>query len=126
MSSSLESDPSFYRYEPDAELHVIDCGGNVDLETGIERLRSLQRKLAARPSPSGLSRLLIDFRNTVWQGEGVHMDLSKLTRAELLHPGNVGIRAAILNNRWSGRVSDNEHWFLTEDDALDWLRTTIE
>ncbi len=116
---------SFYRYERDFDVHIVDCGGVVTLETGTERLRVLERELAARPPRDGVAKLLIDFRSTVWEDETVHMALSRITRTELgLNPGNAGIRAAIVNTRWSGGISDNEHWFLNDADALRWLCVT--
>jgi hypothetical protein len=113
---------SFYRYERDFDVHIVDCGGVVTLETGMERLRVLGRELAARPPRDGVARLLVDFRTTVWEDENVHMELSRITRTDFgLNPDNTRIRAAIVNSRWSGAISDNEHWFLTDADALRWL-----
>jgi hypothetical protein len=113
---------SFYRYEPDFDVHIVDCGGVVTLETGTERLRVLGRELAARPPRDGVARLLVDFRTTVWEDENVHMELSRITRTEFgLNPDNARMRAAIVNSRWSGPISDNEHWFLDDADALRWL-----
>jgi hypothetical protein len=114
----------FYRYEQDFDVHVVDCGGKVNLETGVQRLRALGRELMARPPRDGVTKLLIDFRETVWEDEGVHLELSRLTRAEFgLNPGNSGIRAAIVNARWSGEVAHNERWFLSEAAALQWLKS---
>ena len=113
---------SFYRYEQDSDVHIVDCGGEVSLETGLARLRALERELGARPPRDGVSRLLIDFRNTVWADENVHMELSRITRSEFgLHPDNARIRAAIVNTRWSGEISDNERWFLSDSAAMQWL-----
>jgi hypothetical protein len=113
---------SFYRYDQDADVHSVDCGGEVNLETGLARLRVLERELAARQPRDGVAKLLIDFRNTIWEDESVHMELSRITRTEFgLNPANSSIRAAILNTRWSGQASDNEHWFLSEAAALQWL-----
>lgn len=118
---------TFYRYEQDSDVHVLDCGGKVNLETGVQRLRALERELTAlrntaRPPRNGVVKLLIDFRETVWEDESVHMELSRLTRTEFgLNPGNSGIRAAIVNAHWSGEVAHNERWFLCEAAALQWL-----
>ena len=112
----------FYRYDEESDVHVVDCGGKVSLETGIARLRVLERELAARPPRGGVSKLLIDFRNTVFEDESVHMELSRITRTEFgLNPGNSSIRAAIVNTRREGPLSDNEHWFLSDASAMQWL-----
>ena len=112
---------SFYRYHQDSDVHIVDCGGTVNLETGMTRLRELQRELRARQSRDGVAKLLIDFRNTIWEDENVHMELSRITRTEFgLNPGNSSIRAAIVNTRCDGQVSDNEYWFLSDIAALQW------
>jgi hypothetical protein len=113
---------SFHRYDRDSDVHIVDCGGKVTLETGLARLRGLERELAARPPRDGITKLLIDFRNTVWEDESVHMKLAGITRTEFgLAPGNSSIRAAIVNTRWGGHVSDNERWFLSDAAAMQWL-----
>ena len=113
---------SFYRYDQDSDVHIVDCGGKVTLETGMARLRGLERELAARQPRDGVARLLIDFRNTIWEDENVHMELSRVTRTEFgLNSGSSSIRAAIINTRWGGQVSDNEHWFLSDAAAMQWL-----
>ena len=53
---------SFYRYDQDSDVHIVDCGGTVNLETGMTRLRELERELKARRPRDGVARLLIDFR----------------------------------------------------------------
>jgi hypothetical protein len=116
---------SFYRYDQDSDVHVVDCGGTVSLETGVSRLRELERELEARPPRDGVAKLLIDFRNTVWEDENIHMQLSRIIRTEFgLNPDNAAIRAAIVNSRCDGQVSDNEYWFLSEIAALRWLCST--
>jgi hypothetical protein len=112
---------SFYEYDPEHDVHLVDCGGKVTLETGMTRLQLLKRELAAT-APNRVAKLLIDFRDTVWEDESVHMELSRLTRTELgLNPGNASIRSAIVNARWSGHISANEHWFFSVEDAMLWL-----
>lgn len=113
---------SFYRYDPNTDVHVVDCGGNVTLEIGLARLRVLAEELRARPPRDGTAKLLIDFRNTVFEDENVHRKLSEITRTEFgLNPSNKGIRAALIHARSRGQVSENEHWFLSDADAMQWL-----
>lgn len=113
---------SFYRYDLTADVHVLDCGGTVSLEIGIARLRVLARELRARPPRDGIAKLLIDFRNTVFEDENAHMELSRLTRTEFgLNPSNEGIRAAIVHTRARGQGSGNERWFRSDADAMRWL-----
>jgi hypothetical protein len=114
---------AFYRYIEDSDVHVIDCSGRVDLETGLSRLKTLERELHARPVRGQRRKLLIDFRHTVFESEDVHRQLSIVTRRDFgLDAKNAAISAAIVNNRWAGTLADNEHWFLDESEALEWLR----
>lgn len=113
---------SFYRYDQDSDVHIVDCGGTVNLQTGMTRLRQLERELSASQPRDGVSKLLIDFRSTVWEDENVHMELSRITRTKFdLNPGNSSIRAAIVNTRCDGHVSDNERWFVSDLAAMQWL-----
>lgn len=115
---------SFIRYLEDSDIYVVDCSGTVDLELGLSRLKALELELQSRPLLAGRRKLLIDFRNTHWASEETHQELSKITRRDFgLRPDNPSIRAAILNRRWGGPISDNEHWFLSEEEALDWLQS---
>lgn len=114
---------NFYRYLDESDVHVIDCAGRVDLELGLARLKALAIELEARPARGARRRLLIDLRNTVWENEGVHRQLSLATRRDFgLNPQNAGLRVAILNHRWQGAIAENEHWFLDDVAALDWLK----
>lgn len=54
----------------------------------------------------------------------MHLKLSKLTRTEILRPDNASVRAAILNHRWSGEISPNERWFVSDAAARAWLCAT--
>lgn len=113
---------SFYRYDQDSDVHIVDCGGKVTLETGMARLRALGRELAAHKPADGVAKLLIDFRNTIWEDESVHMELSKIVRTEFgLNAVNSSIRAAIVNTRFRGPISDNEQWFFDDAAARQWL-----
>ena len=113
---------TLYRYMEDSDVHVIDCAGGVDLEIGLAHWKTVQLELEARPIQGPWRKLLIDFRGTIWASEEVHMQLSAITRRDFgLNASNTAIRVAVVNHRWSGLISENERWFASESDALDWL-----
>ncbi len=113
---------TFYRYLPDHDVHQLDCGGWVDLATGLERLRVLHHELTQRRPHDGIRRFLVDFRQTVWASPEVHMQLSRASRRDLgLTADNTSVRAAFLHDAQSGIVSHNEAWFDNEADGLRWL-----
>lgn len=112
----------FYRYLENHDVHVLDCAGNVDVTIGLERLRRLSEELDARPAQDGVQRLLIDFRHTEWASEQAHRELSRATRLAFdLNAENPGLRLAFVFHGGKGAVSNNEHWFEDDADALAWL-----
>ena len=118
----MANSTSWHHYLADTDVHLFDCSGRIDLATGMARLELLEQAFAAQPARGGVRRVLIDFRDTEWDSEETHRALSHATRERFgLTPQNAGIRVAIVNQRWGGRMSDNEHWFLVRDEALGWL-----
>lgn len=113
---------SFYRYLEDCEVHVLDCAGKVDVPLGLMRLRRLFQELDARPSRSGVHRVLIDFRHTEWASEETHWELSKAARRDFgLNAENPSVRLAFVFQHGNGAVSNSEHWFADDGEALAWL-----
>jgi hypothetical protein len=122
MTTVKTSTMGLYRYLPELDVHCVDCAGRVNLATGLARLKVLESELASRPPKSARRKLLLDFRETIWENEDAHRELSLITRRDFgLHAGNETVRVAILNRRAAGAISDNEHWFLDEAAALVWL-----
>jgi hypothetical protein len=112
----------FYSYLEQAGVHVADCSGRVDYALGVERLDVLEREVEARPARDGVTRLLIDFRDTVWESEEVHRQLSASTRRRFgLGRNDPALRVAFLHRQLQGGTSDYEQWFAAEDEALVWL-----
>lgn len=113
---------TFYRYLENYNVHVLDCAGKVDLAVGLERLRRLSQELEARPAEDGIHRLLVDFRQTEWASEEAHRELSRATRRDFgLNAENPALRLALVLCGGKGAVSDSEHWFDDDADALAWL-----
>lgn len=113
---------SFYRYLENHDVHVLDCGGKVDVTIGLERLRRLSDELDAHPAQDGVQRLLIDFRYTEWASEEAHRELSRATRREFgLNADNPALRLAFVFHGGKGAVSNSEHWFDDDVAALAWL-----
>jgi len=112
----------FYQYLAAIDVHAVDCSGRVDLQLGVARLKALESELATRPVLGGHRKLIIDFRNTIWESEEVHMQLSAITRRDFgLSSSNPSLRVAFVNNRWSGAISESECWFVSEAEAMHWL-----
>jgi [ribosomal protein S5]-alanine N-acetyltransferase len=113
---------TFYSYLGELNVHVIDCSGRVDEEMGTARLSALEHELEAHPMQGKPRRMLIDFRNTVWANEEAHRRLGAIAREGLgLGRAHSALRVAILHGLRHGSVSENEHWFCSEFEALEWL-----
>jgi hypothetical protein len=113
---------SFYRYLEGSDVHVLDCAGKVDVPVGLARLRRLSQELEARPARDGVHRLLVDFRQTEWESEEAHRELSRATRREFgLNADNPSLRLAFVFHGGKGTVSENERWFDDDAAALAWL-----
>jgi hypothetical protein len=111
----------FYRYLVELDVHVLDCAGRVDFPTGMTRLEVLRRRLEEQPPAHGTIKLLVDFRNTVWESDEDHMKLSRVTREEFFGSENSKVRVAFVHEGRSGHVSENEQWFSRREEALEWL-----
>jgi len=112
---------TWHQYLEDQDVHVIDCSGKVDFATGSKRLSALALVLETQPR-ADVRRLLIDFRETEWDSEATHQALSIATRARFDQIRETArLRVAILNRRWQGCLSDDEHWFFEKCAALSWL-----
>lgn len=118
---------NWHEYLEDQDVHVIDCSGKVDFETGSKRLSTLALVLETQPPRAGVRRLLIDFRETEWDSEATHQALSIATRERFDRMRETArLRVAILNRRWEGCHSDDEHWFFEKHTALSWLSEADE
>lgn len=113
---------TLYRYRAEFDVHAFDCGGRVDVERGLQRLEQLQLELDARPAPDGLTKLLVDFRQTTWTTPDVHLQLARATRQWLEAARRTRpIRVAFVHQQQRGVLSPNEAWFDEEGPALHWL-----
>jgi hypothetical protein len=111
-----------YRYLEDCDVHVLDCAGRVDVPVGLARLRRLSQELAARPARDGVHRLLVDFRQTEWENEDAHRELSRATRRDFgLNADNPSLRLAFVFHRVKVTVSNSERFFDDYAAALAWL-----
>lgn len=117
----LSARMAYYRYVEALGGHYADGSGAVDLETGLERLRTLRREIGARGSDAR-TKVLLDLRETAFVDEFVHRELSKATRAALgLQEPASTTYLALINGHLEGQISSCEHWFLDVPSALEWL-----
>jgi hypothetical protein len=112
----------FYQFKEDVGIHIIDYSGLVDFEEGLSRLEQLEKNFDLNGSDGVPLKLLLDVRNTVWDSVQTHNALAKIARDKFdSNPKFIQKYTAILNNQYIGTTFENEHWFTSKDEALNWL-----
>jgi hypothetical protein len=112
----------FYQFLEDDGIHIIDYSGKIDLAEGLSRMEQLEKQFNLHISDGVQLKVLFDVRNTIWESLQTHDALAKIARQKFATaPKNIHRYTAILNNQYSGPTFENEHWFTSKDEALDWL-----
>jgi hypothetical protein len=112
----------FYQFLQDVSIYVIDYSGKIDLEEGLSRMEQLEKHFNLYISDGVPLKILLDVRNTIWESVQTHDALAKIARQKFeTAPKNGHKYTAILNNQYSGPTFDNECWFTSKDEALNWL-----
>jgi hypothetical protein len=105
-------------------LLVIDYSGTITFDEGISNMERIEKEIQNLSFNGECLKLMFDLRNTVWENRDTHDALSRIAR-KIFNPQNFDfvIYTAILNNEIEGPAFENEHWFIKEIDAMDWLIT---
>jgi hypothetical protein len=112
----------FYQFLEGVSIYVIDYSGKIDLEEGLSRMEQLEKHFNLCISDGVSLKVLFDVRNTTWESVQTHDALAKIARQKFdTEPKNMRRYTAILNNQYSGPTFDNECWFTSKDEALNWL-----
>jgi hypothetical protein len=112
----------FYQFIEDNGVHIIDYSGIIDYEDGLSRMEQLEKHFALFASDGVPLKLLFDVRNVIWDSTQTHDTLAKIARHKFgTMPNNIRRYLAVLNNQYNGSTFENEHWFTSKDEALNWL-----
>lgn len=106
----------------DSDIFIIDYAGTINLKTGLFNMKIIECKLCNLAANRKYLKIIFDIRNTFWENRETHDTLSKMAR-KIFRPDNFNafIQIAILNNEIEGSSFENEHWFINEKDAIQWL-----
>jgi hypothetical protein len=112
----------FYQFLADIGVHHIDYSGEIDLAEGLSRMEKLDKVFSGSTSSGSTLKILLDFRNTVWNSQQTHDTLAKIARQKFgVESQNSSRYIAIVNNRYDGTSFENERWFTSKEEALNWL-----
>jgi hypothetical protein len=124
LSSSNNEWPNmeFCQFLQDIDVHVIDYSGEINLEEGLSRIEQLGNYLKPYIAKRTPLKLLFDFRNAMWESPETHDALAKKARQKFgIELNNIRKYTAILNNQYSGPTFENERWFTSKEEAINWL-----
>ena len=112
----------FYHFLEVANIHVLDYSGRINEEELFSRMQLLEKPSSSYVSNGVPFKVLLDFRNAIWESLELHNAISKKARqkADSL-PKNIRRYTAILNNQYTFPTFENEHMFTSKEEALNWL-----
>ncbi len=112
----------FYQFIEDVGIYILDYSGFIDFEEGLSRMEQLEKHFDLYGSDGVPLKLLLDVRNTIWDSVQTHNALAKIAHYKFdIEPKFIHKYTAVLNNQYNGTTFENEHWFTSKDDALNWL-----
>lgn len=111
------------RYISEDNIFIMNMSGQMD-EHELARRAEEIRKCLKRNLQSGQAiKVFADYRNVQWDSEATHYKAREIISERLTEFRGYRHFSAILNDRYDGMASENEHLFTKEQNALDWLRS---
>jgi hypothetical protein len=110
------------KYDTEDGIFLLKLAGKIDeqkLEDSVKLLRSILETNLGNDSPI---KLLIDFRETLWDSEKTHVRTRQVLGKHLQKFSAHRYYFALLNNENSWAASDNEAHFTEELQARVWLQ----
>jgi hypothetical protein len=110
------------KYDTEDGIFLLKLAGKIDeqkLEDSVKLLRSILETNLGNDSPI---KLLIDFRETLWDSEKTHVRTRQVLGKHLQKFSEHRYYFALLNNENSWAASDNEAHFTEEREAQAWLQ----
>lgn len=114
----MVSDPQWLKIIPES-IYYLDYRTYITIETGMERFYLLQDKFENYPKDKPL-KIIMDARGFTYDSEETHLTMSKIGR-EFFLKRFTNIKVAIVNDKYESALSEQESWFKTLDDALNWI-----
>lgn len=114
----------FIHYIKEKNIYLIDYSGKITLEEGHLRMKMLAGYFENLSLSQKCIKVVYDVRNADWVNIETHNELSRIFRNQFSGQSFYKkIHLAILNNHYNNSASEYEHWFLKEEDAINWLDT---
>lgn len=114
------TNPDYYKYLNEFNIHYIDYSGIIDLNEGLKRIEFLEKYFNTRNKNGVPIKVLMDAREYIKSSPETHDNLAKISR-EKFHQ-KFEIVLAVLNSEYDTILSEKEAWFTSENRAMDWLK----
>jgi hypothetical protein len=112
----------FCTYLNEYNIHVIDYSGHIDMADGLDRIERLGKYFAEHLKDGDVLKILINAKGYINDNPETHDALAKFARTKFaVEFNNMIVFTAVLNDHYNCSVSENEHWFITREDAIKWL-----
>ena len=117
----------FYQYLEKFDIHRIDYSGRIDLEEGLARIEQLETFFKTHRTEGAPFNVLMDARGYIKASPETHDTLAKISRGKFNNESEtIHFMTAVINDQYTCAISQYEHWFLCEEDAIQWLVSHTE
>ncbi len=111
------------KYHVEDHIFVLNLSGNIDEHKLDESVRLLQSIHESNLGNDSTIKLLIDFRETLWDSVKTHFRTRQVLGKHLQKIRERHYFFALLNNENFWQTSDNEAHFTEEREAWTWLES---
>ncbi|HPI19938.1 MAG TPA: hypothetical protein PKY56_06155 [Candidatus Kapabacteria bacterium] len=121
MNKFKENDFFNLNYIKEFDIFEIDYSGLITYENAFPNMVLIETKFQELSVNKNCLKIIIDFRNTTWENQEVHDELSKIARKKYNNINYKNLYVAVLNKEYDSQTFANEHWFTQMEDAINWL-----
>jgi hypothetical protein len=106
----------------ESDIYLIDYAGTITLTEGLINIARIESEIRRISIGKDCVKLIVDFRNAVWESREIHDELSRIAR-RTFSVENMGLvmYAAVLHRELEGDDLGSERWFTDEMEAIKWL-----
>jgi len=121
MNKFKENEFFILNYIKEFDIFEIDYSGLITFENAFPDMVLIETKFQELSVNKSCLKIIIDFRNTIWENQEVHDELSRIARKKFNNINYKNLYVAVLNNEYNSQTFANEHWFTQMEDAINWL-----
>ena len=91
MNTYKENDFSNLNYIKEFDIFEIDYSGLITFENAFSDMVQLETKFQELSVNKNCLKIIIDFRNTIWENLDVHFELSRIARKKYNNKTSIGL-----------------------------------